>query len=632
MCGVAGFVSATPGANLGNLVGEMTRRMVRRGPDSSGFHQFDSRSAAVGFGHRRLAIIDLSPAGHQPMLTTDGKTGVVFNGCIYNFLELRRQLEQMGHRFVSQCDTEVLLHGYTAWGIDVLASRLRGMFAFAIWDDRLQRLFLVRDRMGVKPLVYAARNGNFAFASTISALRCSGLTGEINPLGVLEFLEFGWLSEEQCIYQGAHKVAPASIVEWNAGQISSRRYWQLPEPGSRNMSFEQAVDQAQELILESVRLRLISDVPIAALLSAGIDSSLVCWALSELKAPVHSYTVATPGDPADESAEAAETARLLKIPHEVIALPPDSPPSMDDLINAYSEPFACSSALGMLQVCRAVKPRATVLLTGDGGDDIFLGYPHYRHFRSAERLANLLPGFATQGWRALPWRPNQPKFLRRAAHLLDYAAGGLGAVTAQHDGLPYYRNAQMLGQRLDPLQIASREIAPSLASSRRLLSDFHAYELQTRFVSEYMTKVDGATMFHAIEARSPLLDQNLWEFAAGLSHDVRLHQGESKAVLKQIVRRRLGPQVAARRKRGFTVPVERWLVTTWRPQLECLAEDSLLESQGWIRKGSLGPAVRRGLQGTQAPVQLWYLAVLESWLRHSAVDQIQPMPEMASHS
>ncbi len=592
--------------------------LERRGPDSGGLHSFPNDRSTIVFGHRRLAILDLSPAGHQPMLTPDEKVGVVFNGCIYNFLELRRELEQHGYAFRSHCDTEVLLAGYRQWGIDELCKRSRGMFAFAIWDQELQRLFLVRDRLGVKPLLYAERSGTIAFASTITALRASGLAGNLDPNGILEFLEFGWCSEDTAVYEGVRKVAPATIVEWKDGRITERSYWTLDPPAETGPSFDEAVEQTQALILEAVRRRLIADVPVAALLSAGTDSTLICWALTKLGANVQTFTVGTPGDPASEVEGAAQTARKLGIPHEVIDLNQDDQPDLDDLVSAYSEPFACSSALGMLRVCKAVKPKATVLLTGDGGDDIFLGYTHHLSFLSAQQLAARIPGPLAHAWNSADWRPRWPLPLKRAANLLHYATGGLGAATATHDGLPYYVRLQMLGQRLEGLQIASRKIPASHASARRLLTDFHSYELRTRFVSEYMTKVDGASMFYSIEARSPLFDQDLWAYAASVPQETRLQGGELKAILRAVVRRNLGSEIADRPKRGFTIPAERWLLTRWRNQLDSLREDSILEREGWIRNGSLRPAIDLAIKLGQPAQQLWYLVVLEKWLQKYA--------------
>src|SRR6185312_6760007 len=506
MCGIAGFVSDSLPRDAAEVVRRMNFSQQRRGPDAEGLQVWEGSAA---FGHRRLAIYDLSDAGRQPMLSADGRIGIVFNGSIYNFLDIRRELEQGGCRFHSRCDTEVLLHGYREWGIDRLVQRLRGMFAFAIWADRVRKLTMVRDRLGVKPLLYSMSRLGLAFASTARALAVADFAGEISADAVLEFLEFGWVSEGRSIFSNVRKVPPATIVEWHEGHISQRAYWALPAGGSRRIRFEDAVSETEELLLEAVKIRLEADVPVAALLSGGVDSTLICWAMSKLGANIRSFTVGTPGDPADESIEARETAKLLSIPHEVIELPPDEPPALDDLVSAYGEPFACSSALAMLRVSRAVKEKATVLLTGDGGDDVYLGYTYHRNFMRAQRLASHLPEAVAHFWPVLRQGIRRVPALRRPMHLMDFATGGLGAATRVHEGLPFYQQAGMLGDRLAGKVLAQRAIPGSFLSARRLLADFLEYERRTRFVSEYMTKVDGATMFYAIEARSPFLDQRL---------------------------------------------------------------------------------------------------------------------------
>ncbi|MEJ1928652.1 asparagine synthase (glutamine-hydrolyzing) [Nostoc sp. NIES-2111] len=612
MCGIAGWVGVEPSPKGSEAVRAMTAALARRGPDSEGFAEWPG----AALGHRRLAILDLSPAGHQPMLDADHRVGLVFNGCVYNFLELRAELEAIGRRFRSRCDTEVLLEGYLAWGLDRLVERLRGMYAFAIWDAREQRLSLVRDRMGVKPLLFSARGGQLAFASTASALAAAGWSDEIAPEGVLEFLEFGYLGERNCIYRDVRKVPPAGIVEWQDGKWSQRTYWDLPEPEAEGHSpnFEEAVAETERLLLESVKLRLEADVPIGALLSGGIDSSLVCWALRELGANVTAFTISTSGDPGDESAAAAQTARYLGIEHRIIPMPPEPEDLLGELTSAFGEPFGCSSALAMLRVSKAIKPHATVLLTGDGGDDVFLGYPYHRNYYLAQTWAHRLPSFAGPLWRTVRPLTSGLPFLRRPRHFLDYATGGLGAVTRVHDGLPYFEQRGLLGPRLRDLTLPQRQIPLCAASARRLVFDALAYERQMQFNGEFLTKVDGATMRYALEARSPFLDQKMWEFAARLPAQLRLAGGELKAILRALARQKLGAELANRPKQGFTIPVESWLVERWRRALQRLAADSHLEQSGWLTPGGLSLAVNEALEKRWAPQQLWHVLTLENWL------------------
>jgi asparagine synthase (glutamine-hydrolysing) len=592
----------------------MVRSIERRGPDGEGIHWWPG---AI-LGHRRLAIIDLSEAGRQPMLSDDGRVGVVFNGCIYNFVELRAELEERGNRFRSRCDTEVLVRGYEEWGIDELTRRLRGMFAFGIWDDVRQTLFLARDRLGVKPLVYTESRGYIAFASTVFALRDAGFITEIDSTSVLEFLEFGYVSDTNAIFRGAVKLQAGTILEWNAGKTSVRRYWELPEADeSSRVTFDEAVEETEKLLTEAVRLRLTADVPIGALLSGGIDSTLVCWALSQLNANITAFTVSTPDDPADEAPATVKTARSLGIPHRIVTLPLQEEGMLDQLSAAYGEPFGCQSALAMLRVSSAVKSFATVLLTGDGGDDVFLGYPFHRDYLMTQRVARCLPPGAGAVWRALRPIADAVPQLRRPAHFLDYATGGLGAVTRAHNGLPYYEQRGMLGERLAGLELEQRRIALSSASAKNLLSELLRYQQRMWFVSEFMTKVDGGTMYHALEARSPFLDHKLWEFAARLPYSLRLRGGALKAILREIVRRRIGPDVAARKKQGFTIPVERWLAGPWAGALDSISCDSLLQRQGWIRPGAVESEIVAAKASGRAPTQLWFLVALEGWLRRN---------------
>ncbi len=594
-------------------VGRMTAALARRGPDGVGLQSWETAT----LGHRRLAIFDLSEAGSQPMLSHDKSLGVVFNGAIYNFLSLRAELESQGFRFHSRTDTEVLLHGYRAWGMPVLVSKLRGMFAFGLWDERERRLFLVRDRLGVKPLVYAARDGQIAFASTVRALRAGGFASEIDEAAVAEFLEFGYVTDSRAIYRGVRKVAAATIVEWSDGKLKTQEYWTPPIVSEAAApSFNEAVEETERLFLQAVEKRLYADVPVGALLSGGVDSSLVCWAIRKLGGEVTAFTIGTPGDAWDETADARATAERLGINHRVLELSAADAPGVDDLASAYAEPFACASALGMLRVSRAVKSEATVLLTGDGGDDVFLGYPEHRHLWLAEKLARRLPSTAARGWLAL--RESLPRVgpLRRAASFADYATGGLGAVAAAHDGLPMYRQNGILGERLKDATVPQRAIKWSLDSGRQVLAEFLLHDRRGRFVGEYLTKVDGATMRYGLEARSPFLDQELWEFAATLPFDLRLRRGQLKAILRELARRKVGERVARGRKRGFSIPVQRWIAGRWRARVEEVLRDSLLEREGWIHSRPALAQLDKAARDGWAPKQLWYIFALESWLQH----------------
>jgi asparagine synthase (glutamine-hydrolysing) len=613
MCGIAGVVGQTEPATAERAVRRMVAALARRGPDSEGIERWDE---AV-LGHRRLAIFDLSEAGRQPMVSSDRSIGVVFNGAIYNYRELRQELTDCGYVFASRTDTEVLIHGYREWGVEKLVARLRGMFAIGLWDDRLRKLFLMRDRLGVKPLVFVERNGALAFASTVRALRTAGFVSDVDENAVLDFLELGFVPDDRSIYRGSVKVPAGTIVEWYRGTVTSHQYWAPPvEGGAARLSFHDAVDETERLLLDAVAVRLHADVPVATLLSGGVDSSLVCWAVTKLGGNLTAYTIGTPGDAWDETADAVGTARALGIEHRVLPMSDGDIPEIEELVTAYAEPFASASALGMLRVSRTLASSAKVLLTGDGGDDVFLGYPEHRHLWLADRLSGMCPSAAKRWWRYS--RSVFPRIgpLRRAAALSDYVADGLSAYVGNADGLRRYKAHGILGARLLGVPHDRSLARWSIEPKHRALADLLEYARKTYFVGEFMTKVDGATMHYGLEARSPFLDQVLWEFASSLPFDLRLRRGRLKAILRELVRRRIGERIARRRKRGFGVPVQRWIGGRWWCTVEAAFRDSILTRDGWIYADAaltqLQSAVRRG----EAPVSLWYLYVLESWMKH----------------
>jgi asparagine synthase (glutamine-hydrolysing) len=597
-----------------NAVEKMLTALARRGPDGEAVEIWNN--AAV-LGHRRLAIFDLSNAGRQPMISPDRSVGVVFNGAIYNYRELRKELKAKGYHFLSKTDTEVLIHGYQNWGLDALVSKLQGMFAFALWDKQIQTLYLVRDRLGVKPLAYCMDGPRIVFASTVRALRAAGYLEELDATAVAEFLRFGFVLDSRSIYQGAVKVPAASIVEWSNWRLKTREYWTPPAAdASKTISFEETLEETERLFLRAVEVRLRADVPVCSLLSAGVDSSLVCWATAKLGNPVTAYTVATPGDTRDESAYACATARRLNIPHRVIKMSDSDAPAIDDLSEAFAEPFGCASALGMLKVSQAVASSAKVLLTGDGGDDVFLGYPRHRNLWLAGKLAHAVPDSLKNAWLSYGSTLPRAGVARRIAALFDYAAGGLSGylrykelLTCPDDGI--------VGDRLVSINHATAQQSVLSSNARDLiLRQFLDYERRTAFLGEYMPKVDGATMHYALEARCPFVDHHLWEFAASLPFDIRLRGGRLKAILRAMARKHIGASVATRRKLGFEIPVSRWMAGRWRPVLENAFQDSYLEREGWIRPNSMLAQLKVAVEKGSATSQLWYLFVLESWMKY----------------
>ncbi len=616
MCGIAGWIN--PQAHADDVTTRlrlMLDAMARRGPDGHGVHVADG----VALGHRRLAIFDLSPAGAQPMATSDGRVMVTFNGAIYNWLPLRATLESAGHQFRTQTDTEVLLVGYREWGIDGLLERIEGMFAFGLWDADQRTMHLVRDRLGVKPLIYGHPTADsLCFASTPGALHAAGFGGDINPHALGASLRLGYVPDEMCIWEGLEKLPPAHLLTWRAGGGASiRQYWEHPTAAaSGSISFADAVEATEVALLEAVRLRLAADVPVGCLLSGGIDSSLVAWAASQLHAGVRTFTVATPGDPADESPVARATAKRLGLPHDVLPLD-GGLGSIDELVAAYTEPFGVSSALGLLKVSEAIRPHATVVLTGDGGDEGFLGYPEHLVFQTAERLAGATPaaiaGVVANVTPRVLHAGAGP--LRRPLRLVDYATRGMAAVDDAQRSQWQGPWQQCAGPRLAETLPAAVPDQRS-GGGRRLLGAYVAHQRRTAFVGEYLPKVDGGTMHHALEARSPFLDHNLWTLAGRLPHEVRLHGRQLKAVLRELARRHLGPELARGRKRGFTIPVERWIASGASPMVDRLRDDSPLVRGGWCTRSGVEQQVAAARRDGVASTFAWHLLATDAWLRH----------------
>lgn len=608
MCGVAGYFGPFQPAALDG-VSRMLDDMLRRGPDSGGIHT----SEWAILGHRRLAVLDRTPAGRQPMTLEDG-TAITFNGAIYNFRELRRELERDGHHFRSSSDTEVLLRGYRSWGINDLVPRLRGMFAFAIWDEPARRGFLVRDRLGVKPLCFSVVGQSLMFASTAEALRLAGASGEMDMSAVADFLAHGYIAEEHSLFRGIRKLAPATIAEWSPEHgLRSRTYWQIPTPNETlDVGFAEATERVEQLLLDATRVRLHADVPVGALLSGGVDSALVSWAALAGGASLRTFTVSVPGDRTDESEDAQLTARELGL--ELTVLPIERPNAdvIGELNTAFGEPFAIESALGMLRIARAVDDTGTrVLLTGDGGDDVFLGYPRHRHLLAAQRLRGLIPRFGRRLLeRTEHWVPG-PSIVRRPKRLLDYAVGGLPAFLNAGFGLRDYHSRQLLGERFDEsTPFLTR--AMQVPNSDAILEGYLKLDYRSQFVSEYLQKVDGSTMHYGIEARAPFLDQEVWTYGARLPFDIRLNRGVLKAVLRDIARRRISNRVAFGRKRGFRLPVQRWVISEWLPFVRDNLADGVLVREGIVRQDAVSRLLSE--PGESDGHVIWNLIVLETWL------------------
>ncbi len=611
MCGIVGIVGDMSREEKVAKVRDMLLTLARRGPDGEGIEVL---SEAV-LGHRRLAIFDTSPAGRQPMVSDESDVGLIFNGAIYNFWELRHQLEARGVVFRTSTDTEVILKGYEEWGINQLVSRLRGMFALGIWDGRKKKLYLVRDRLGVKPLVYALKErGVLAFGSTVRALKMGGFCEELSQEGVAAFLQWGFVSDDHSIYKGIVKVKPGTIVEWSAEGLKTWTYWSSQDRKHvYQVSFQDAVEQTEQLLLEAVSLRLRSDVPLGALLSGGIDSSLVCWAIAKSGSNVKAYTVGVPGHPWDETKAAQQTAKMLGIEHCVLPMGADEFPDLHELSDAYGEPFASPSALAMLQVSKLMKSSVKVMLTGDGGDDCFLGYPRHRHLWLASKMSFFSSPLGRKLWLKLRSRVSGVGSFRRVISLLNYASGDLGAFVGKGAHADEASVDHIFGPMLRDRQVAFKQEEWFVQNSQ-LLEKFLGFEHRTRFTGEYLTKIDGATMYYGLEARSPFLDHKLWELALSLPVDVRLRHWHLKAILREVAKRSLGFRFAHRPKTGFGIPVYQWMVGKWGTSVREIFQHSLAEKQGWISGDVARSWLDQSFVQGRASNELWHILVFDSWL------------------
>jgi asparagine synthase (glutamine-hydrolysing) len=606
VCGIAGLWTRDENLEAAEQsLGDMLACIVHRGPDDHGV--WADRDAGVVLGHRRLSIIDLSPLGHQPMLADDGRLAVVFNGEIYNFPELRRQLAARGVRFASRSDTEVLLYGYREWGEKVV-DHLVGMFAFAIWDARTQEFFLARDRAGEKPLYYATGPWGFAFASEVTAL--AGLPEvdtEIDPDALALYLHYQYVPAPYSIYCGIRKLPPGHAMRVRGDQVTVWRYWD-PAPlaaGPRlRIDDEEAVTELEAILRTAVRGQMLADVPLGAFLSGGIDSTAVVSLMVELSTtPVRTFTIGFDVPRFDESQHASAVARHLGTDHTVEYLTArDALDLIPRLPAMYGEPFADSSALPTHLVSRTARRHVTVALSGDGGDEAFGGYTRYDHFLTALWFSRLAGPF---GGIVAPALAHVPGKLGRGAPLLALPPKEI------------YRYLMSLFSAADVHALtghapafAEFERGWAAAPGRPMRQRAMLTDLLTYLPEAILVKVDRAAMAVSLETRAPLLDHQVLEFALQLPQ--RLVR--SKRLLKELVYRRVPRPLVDREKQGFGVPLAAWFRGTLRPLLEDTLVPARLEAAG-IRDHAL---VRRLIdehttgQRDRAS-QLWPLLVLGLW-------------------
>jgi asparagine synthase (glutamine-hydrolysing) len=619
MCGIVGY-AGRPGALAANLLTAMRDTIAHRGPDAS--ETWSSTDGSVVLGHRRLAIIDLSTTGAQPMKNSSGTSVVIFNGEIYNHEELRRELAAGGARFVGRSDTEVLLAAYDAWG-DRCVERLRGMFAFVIYDQTRNVLFMARDRAGEKPLYWAEHRGGLVFASELKALMADPeFPRRLSPEGLAYYLSFGYVPGDMCILEGVHKLKPAHCLSWSlaGGAPKIRRYWNIPPSRpDETSSVDELTDELQRLLTAAVDEQLVADVPVAVLLSGGVDSSLVAAiAARTSRHRVRTFTVTLPNDPQlDESRFARSVAQYLGTDHLELPLDQSSADLVERLAVQFDEPIADSSMIPTYLLAKTVSQHCKVVVGGDGGDELFGGYLSYQSALRRDQLRGRLPHgvrslIAATARRVLP---NGAKGRNALMALEGTTADGIAQSAVWTDTADYSRISSWLSRRRQSYSPAlwRRDL---VEEARGLPGAAMAADFRSYLPEDILVKVDRAAMLCSLEVRAPFLDQRVIEFAfERIPSRLQATLQQRKILPKRLAKRLLPPDLEIDRKQGFTIPISKWLtpgiLKRWRDdcreQIQSVLSDSAMDRL--IRR-------RENMAGEHS---LFAAIMLTTWMRHYRV-------------
>jgi asparagine synthase (glutamine-hydrolysing) len=621
MCGIAGFAdslirleeAADRHAADVRLVGAMCGVIRHRGPDDEGVLV----APGVGLGMRRLSIIDLA-TGHQPIGSEDGSIQVVFNGEIYNYRELGAELAREGHRFATSSDTEVIVHGYEQWGERVF-ERLRGMFGIALWDARARTLWLARDRAGIKPLYYTEHGGRLFFGSELKSLLAAGaVRREVDPAALHHYLAFLYTPVDRAIFPGVCKLPPGHVLRWREGQATSSRYWSPPAAEALTLSDAEAEEALLERLRSAVRSHMVSDVPLGAFLSGGVDSSLVVALMAEAAdRPVKTFSIGFDEPAYDELDAARLVARHVGADHHEFVVRPDALGIVERLVAHFDEPFADASAIPTWYVSEMARRHVTVVLSGDGGDELFAGYDRYLPHPLAARFDALpLPGkgaLARAAARALPHGARGQRFLRHV---------GAGAEERYIDAITFFGPADRAALCMGAMR--RDQSSPEDAIRERfaqlghlpLTSRFMRVDFETYLPEDVLTKVDRMSMAHSIESRVPLLDHPLVEFAMGLPLAAKLRDGERKFLLRRVAARLVPPAILARRKQGFGVPLGMWFRGTLRDSFSDVLTSPRTRQRGYFEPREVQRLLDEHLGGVRDhELRLWQLLMFELWHR-----------------
>jgi asparagine synthase (glutamine-hydrolysing) len=622
MCGIVGVISgggSTPSASFE----AMRRTLQHRGPDDGAVWR--SEDGQVELGHCRLSIIDLSPEARQPMVSLSGRTRIIFNGEIYNYRELRKELESAGLRFRTSSDTEVLLHAYEHWGVDCL-TRLNGMFAFAIVDMPARRILLARDRAGEKPLFYSHAGGRLTFASELKAILAdSTVKPRLDHRAFEYFLAFGYVPHDMCLLDGIRKLPQGHALTYDLStdRLETWAYWRLPEPRPEDAvapDEHELVSELERLLTDSVRLRLIADVPVGIMLSGGIDSSLVTAMAARVAGRgIKTFNISFPGHGNyDEAPYARAVAQHLGTDHVELVAEPATVDLLPQLARQFDEPIADSSMVPTYLISRLIRREATVALGGDGGDELFGGYPYYCWIQAQANVRRLLPvalrRMAGSAGRRLPLG------VKGRSYVVGLSLDVPGSIAQCNLFFDAAARRRLL--RRDPAASAAGRSPESFkmalcSRGQSVLQQATAADFQTYLVDDILVKVDRASMLTSLEVRAPWLDPRLIEFAFQLPDRLRATARDRKVLLRAFAARVLPPSLDLERKQGFSLPLNAWFKGDWgRYVEEVLNEaDPSLFNRAFI--SDLIAAQRRGLGNTQ---RLFALTMFELWRRQYQVN------------
>ncbi len=637
MCGLVGFRSKRRFESFRHSLLDAATSLRHRGPDDSGLY-LDEKNG-VGLAHRRLSIIDLSDAGRQPMSSEDGKVHLVYNGEVYNFLSIRSELIKRGHAFKTGTDTEVILKAYLEWGMQCL-HRFVGMFAFALWDERDESLVLARDRLGVKPLYYYQRSGDLAFASELKALMAfKNLSLEIDLESLPLFLHYQYIPAPRTIFKNTYKLLPGHYLVWNGDGSRLEQYWSAPRYGevsSRESTDEEEwLSELETRLKTAVRDRLISDVPLGALLSGGVDSSLVVALMQRANtAPVRTFTIGFRETNYDEAPFASKVAKYLGTEHtELYVTPQEALEVIPHLPELYDEPFADSSSIPTFLVCRLARSHITVALSGDGGDEQFCGYVRYWTTQSLVAGFEGLSGILKTGARwVLDHVPSQwaEKIYKPCRDLLPQKLRvdnfqdkweRVKKILEKGDVSDIYRMTISLWSKEDIYQATGREVPESRyeevfreTEGWPLLARLMKVDQETYLPDAMLTKADRASMGVGLEVRVPLLDHRVVEYTSVIPDTLKFRNGTGKYLLKKLLARYLPTSLFERPKMGFGVPIDQW----FRKELRELLMDTLspqrIKNEGLFDERVVEEKVTEHLSGrANHQYRLWPLVMWEMW-------------------